>query len=412
MKVLHIGTECHGGAGLAMYRLHRSLLSCGVDSRILCRERPRSLDGDERLYGYLNDDRVGGKFVHNVFAAVLDKTHLYSTRYYKAAKEVNSLRKYNAMVSSPYSGYRIDQVPMVKEADVVHLHWTANFLDYPSFFSKVKKPIIWTLHDENPAIGYWHYRCDMPLDQPEREVRQDLRIRDVKAKYINLARSLAVVSLSTEYDNWISKDTAFKGRNHAVIPNSIDGRQFRRHGREEIRRLYEIAENEKVLVFVVQGVEQKRKGLSDLFEALSLLQRKDIVLFCVGQGDVPRTDIPNRIIRTGKIEDVDLLSAIFSAGDLFVSPSYSETFGQTVTEALACGVPVVSYPNAGAKDILTEGDGVLCKDFSVELLAAAITEALERKFEPVDLRNRVLSRFAPEKVAQRYIDLYDSILNG
>ena len=64
MKILHIGTETYGGAGLGMYRLHRDLLSKGVESKVLCLERGE--ESDQSVYGYLDDLRVGGRYRRNI----------------------------------------------------------------------------------------------------------------------------------------------------------------------------------------------------------------------------------------------------------------------------------------------------------------------------------------------------------
>jgi hypothetical protein len=52
--------------------------------------------------------------------------------------------------SFPQTVYNITKHPLVQEADIIHLHWVANFLDYRSFFKQIQKPIVWTLHDLNP----------------------------------------------------------------------------------------------------------------------------------------------------------------------------------------------------------------------------------------------------------------------
>ena len=45
--------------------------------------------------------------------------------------------------------------------DIIHLHWIGGFVDIPTFFKHVKKPIIWTLHDMNPFQGGFHYKDDV-----------------------------------------------------------------------------------------------------------------------------------------------------------------------------------------------------------------------------------------------------------
>jgi len=65
------------------------------------------------------------------------------------------------------------------------------------------------------------------------------------------------------------------------------------------------------------------------------------------------------------------LAAIMAAADVFVFPSRTDTFGLTMLEAMACGVPVAAHPVTGPRDVVTEGvTGALDED-----LGAAIGRA-------------------------------------
>lgn len=67
------------------------------------------------------------------------------------------------------------------------------------------------------------------------------------------------------------------------------------------------------------------------------------------------------------------LARAYSAADVFVFPSRTDTFGLVVLEALACGVPVAAYPVTGPRDILSEADqpvGALSEDLREAALAA------------------------------------------
>ena len=66
------------------------------------------------------------------------------------------------------------------------------------------------------------------------------------------------------------------------------------------------------------------------------------------------------------------LEGIFSETDILVAPSiWLETFGYTVLEALSYGVPVLISGTVGAKDILTEGAGIVIDDITSEKLLQA-----------------------------------------
>jgi glycosyltransferase involved in cell wall biosynthesis len=72
------------------------------------------------------------------------------------------------------------------------------------------------------------------------------------------------------------------------------------------------------------------------------------------------------------------LAAHVAAADVFVFPSRTDTFGLTMLEAMACGVPVAAYPVTGPKDVIEDGvTGALDED-----LGAAIERAL--RLDPAD----------------------------
>jgi glycosyltransferase involved in cell wall biosynthesis len=65
------------------------------------------------------------------------------------------------------------------------------------------------------------------------------------------------------------------------------------------------------------------------------------------------------------------LAEVYSAADVFVFPSRTDTFGIVLLEALASGLPVAAYPVAGPSDVIGEaGVGVLNEDLRVAALAA------------------------------------------
>jgi glycosyltransferase involved in cell wall biosynthesis len=93
------------------------------------------------------------------------------------------------------------------------------------------------------------------------------------------------------------------------------------------------------------------------------------------------------------------LASLYSAADVFVFPSRTDTFGLVMVEAMACGLPVAAYPVEGPIDVIGSSDaGVLSED-----LRAACLEALKIP------KARALARaseFGWERATQEFLDAH------
>ncbi|MCS6796376.1 MAG: hypothetical protein NZ516_10495, partial [Raineya sp.] len=156
MKVLHINTYDTGGAATACLRLHQGLLQMGVDSKVLLKHKTRSIHNTFQFEPLPPTffQKLYNKFVR--IGKELKIIPLYSKRE-KKELVLHRLRKGLEMFSYPLSDVDITQSPLYQEADIIHLHWVANFLDWKTFFAKNTKPVVWTLHDQNPFLGIEHY---------------------------------------------------------------------------------------------------------------------------------------------------------------------------------------------------------------------------------------------------------------
>jgi len=91
-------------------------------------------------------------------------------------------------------------------------------------------------------------------------------------------------------------------------------------------------------------------------------------------GDGPQLDslkqAHRHVLFTGAKSGEDL-ARHYASADVFVFPSLTDTFGNVLLEALACGVPVAAYPVMGPIDIIGETDaGVLSEDLAAAAMAA------------------------------------------
>jgi glycosyltransferase involved in cell wall biosynthesis len=159
------------------------------------------------------------------------------------------------------------------------------------------------------------------------------------------------------------------------------------------------------------------KGMHLLLEALAALPeslRNRTALLTYGSGVLPGELGDIKTYHTGYLTSERLLSIVYSAADVFCTPSQMETFGMTAAEAAACGLPVVAFATGGLPEIVESGvNGWLVPTASVDglsraLRAAALDPALRTRCG-AEGRKRAERLFDIRLTASRYQTLYQSL---
>jgi glycosyltransferase involved in cell wall biosynthesis len=98
-----------------------------------------------------------------------------------------------------------------------------------------------------------------------------------------------------------------------------------------------------------------------------------------------------------------------NAAALLFPIDWPEPFGLVMIEALACGTPVIAWRNGSVPEVIEHGRSGYIVD-SIDTAVAAV-HALDR-IDRTACRDAFAQRFAAERMAQDYVDVYRTLLTG
>lgn len=423
MKILLINTYDKWGAANSCLRLHKGLLTIGINSHVLLRYKDKNIPFTE-VFKSRKVKKSKLQKLKFKFRTILKEFKLIKVPS-PSEKELflrNRSKKLESF-SFPDSKLDITTSKLYQDADVINLHWVANFLDYPSFFHKNEKPVVWTLHDMNPFSGGEHYlenylgidEFGFPIKRnlSEEEINIAERNIDTKKQALAKVNNLTIVAPSEWLANEARKSEVFKGYPVYCIPYGLDSEIYKPRDKDYSRALLNIPKEKKVILFVADSIDNNRKGFIFLKRAFKQLSNPDLILCAIGKKSNEYETLGN-IIELGTIYDERLMSAAYSAADVFIIPSIMDNLPNTVLESLMCGTPVIGFPVGGITEMIeNEVNGLLTEDISVNSLVKTITKFLNTSdnFNSVKIRSAALNKYDKKVQSQKYIDLFTSILN-
>ncbi|QLE51783.1 glycosyltransferase [Nostoc sp. C057] len=413
MKVLHLSThDIGGGAARAAYRLHTGLQDIGLQSQMLVQEKSS------------NDKTV-----------IAPKIRLFQgIAKAKLTFESLPLKLYTQKKNTPFFIQWLPDrvIPKVAQInpDIINLHWISGAFMQIETFSKLKRPLVWTLHDMWGFTGGCHvigecdrYKvscgaCPQLNSINEWDLSRWVWRRKVKAwKNINLT----LVSPSSWLAECARSSSLFQNLQIEVIPHGLDTQKYRPINQHFARETLKLPQDKKLILFgAIEATSDRNKGFHLLQPALQELSKAgwkdnfEVVIFGASQPENP-PDLGFKTYYLGHLYDDLSLATIYSAADVMLVPSLQESFGQTASESLACGTPVVAFNSTGLKDIVDhQQNGYLANPYEVDDFAKGIAWILEneQRLEKLSFyaRKKAEQEFTLELQARRYSALFEEIL--
>ncbi len=413
MKILIVSySDINGGAARAAYRLHQSLLKQGVDSKMLVQDK----GGDD--YTVIGPD---SNFL-KLLAKVRPTVDSIPVNFYK--------NRTQTLFSPSWLGLNhISKKINDLNPDIVHLHWICGGMIKIEELSKIRAPIVWSLHDMWPFTGGPHYDEDHNSYKKECgrcKILGSNKINDLSKKVFERKKTtykkitnLHIVGLSGWINDCSKSSTLLKNRKHTNLPNPIDTNIFKPLEKIIAKNIYNIPTNKKLILFgSMSPTTDPRKGFSELVKSLEGLDEKKVELVVFGSGRPKgENQFPAKlkVNYIGQLHDDVALSVLYNAADVMVVPSLQENLSNAIMESLSCGVPVVAFDIGGNKDMITHmKNGYLADPFDTQDLRNGINYILNHEnYNSIsnNARNKVVKDFDSNVVSTRYIDLYKSILN-
>lgn len=257
----------------------------------------------------------------------------------------------------------------------------------------------------------------------------------------DLSKQFAVPFVHTEHSSaliftprdYTAVDIRYLRRVYASAQHVVFVSRFLR---DEIQRLYAPECNARVVPNMVQAVffevEHNAelpptklisiggllpvKNFALLLDAMALVSERmpEVTLTIYGEGEqrdllqqkIERLGLQRNVLIEGRLDRAQILEVMQSAA-ILVSSSKLETFGLTIAEALACGIPVVATDSGGVRDILSAEVGIISEQ-NPEALALAIIRICEdyANYAGQHIRAYAKNRFHEEFIYNELLSLY------
>lgn len=409
MDIIHLSTsDIDNGGARAAYRLHDGLRSLGCNSKMLVRAK------------FSSDSTV--LVERSLLTKLSPPISGIPLRFYP--------QRNGSMFSTQWFPDVLTKRVNQFNPDIINLHWVCNGYLQIETLAKFSQPLVWTLHDMWPFTGGCDYIKDCerykescgecPQLQSSRSSDLSRWVWQRKAKAWQNA-NLTIVATTKWMADCARSSSLFKNRRIEVIPLGLDTEKYKPVNRQVARDLLNLPQDKKIVLFgAITSTSYPRKGFQLLVPALQRLSASgwadhiELVVFGSSQPE-KSIDLGFNAHYLGRVHDDISLALIYSAADVMVVPSVQEAFGQTASEALSCGTPVVAFNATGLKDIVDhQQNGYLATPFEVEDLAKGIAWVIEDEERQQKLqfqaRQKSLQEFAKNVQAQRYLSLYEEIL--
>jgi len=400
VNIIHINTnDLRGGAAKVMMRLLQSQQSLGMESNALVGKKE---SGHPSVYPF-----------------DIKKYH----------QLIQESKKEGYVNYDTFGAFELFDNPLFQQADVIHLHNMHGdyFNPYANSMLSHIKPIVWTLHDMQSVTGHCSYsydcskwiigcgNCPYPYEYPAiQSDRTQLNWLEKKDIYNN--SKLFIVPVAQWIGDIASKGI-LQGQPMEVVLNGVDIQMYHPMDKESVRRKYGIPTNKIIIGAVANGgtFGEERKGGKYVQKVVDQLIEAGYDVLLVNVGGAVQGYENDHLYHVGYISTEEEMAEVYNTFDLYLFPSLADTCPLVISEAMACGIPIVTFDTGGIPELVKHDEtGFVAPQKDEDALYAytemLVTDSDLRESFGHASRSNCVANFDHELIANKYLKVYEKAI--
>lgn len=311
--------------------------------------------------------------------------------------------------------------------DILHFNlmnvWCVNFPILIWYVNKKRIPVVWTMHDCRAFTGRcayfdeincnkWLSGCkncpDNSLYNPTRLHNENIEWK-IRRFFFRRFLNLTIVTPS-EWLSHLVKQSFMNKYPVVVIHNGVDTDLYSKSTNLGNSLKKELNIEGKNMILGLSASWEFRKGL-DYFVFLSEnLPSAKYHVVLVGRIPDPENEKYSQMTLLQPTMSINEIARIYQSADVFVNPTLADNFPTTNIEALANGIPVVTFNTGGSGEAVDPTSGIVVEKGSKQDLLKAIIDVCDNLNITTESCRKRAQKFAITRYNE-YVDLFESLLN-
>ena len=226
---------------------------------------------------------------------------------------------------------------------------------------------------------------------------------------MDLQRRTAKQGTTVAVSNFMKEDMRLNDiKCDKVIEEGIDIEKFKPYNKEELKKAHNLPLDKKIGICVTRFIHQKGWGILS-----ELINKFPEIHWIVVLSE--RVDVKPKLKNVVLLEEVDpsIMSRLYNCADFYISTSPVESFNLSACEALACGLPIITYKTGWAWDFWDKKIGYRVDNWDVESFEKAVEKIRDSDLKEFSPRETLIKKgFTLERMEKDWKEFIEKVLNN